>query len=72
MSSSAEGIAKQLTDGNVSVDYVFYYAYMQPDSDEGAMTLKMAEELMKANVPPFQNFLQGLRIAKISPKRILL
>ncbi|KAF2131474.1 hypothetical protein P153DRAFT_196104 [Dothidotthia symphoricarpi CBS 119687] len=72
LGSSAEDIAKSLRDGDVSADYVFYYAYLPPKSDKNAMDPSQADELVEANVGPFKNFLNSLPLAGLKPKRILL
>ncbi|KAF4980522.1 hypothetical protein FZEAL_3457 [Fusarium zealandicum] len=73
MSSSPEEIAKSLTDNGVSADYVFYYTYVQPKVDgKSGMDPSMAKDLVEANAPLFENFMQALEAAEIKPKRILL
>ncbi|KZM22460.1 uncharacterized protein EKO05_0000846 [Ascochyta rabiei] len=72
MTSPAHDIAQAFRDANVMAEYVFYYAYLPPQSGHSAMDPKTAEELVQVNVPPFKNFLGSLPIAGIRPKRILL
>ena len=72
LGATAEDIAQALRYANVNAEYVFYYAYLKPKTEMSAMDPGMAEELVKANVPPFENFLDSLPLAGIRPKRILL
>ena len=72
LSSSGEQIAKSFKDDGVEADYVFYYAYLPPNTDKSAMDPSTAEDLMEANIPPFKNFLESLPLAGLKPKRILL
>ncbi|KAM0343536.1 hypothetical protein ACHAPU_008431 [Fusarium lateritium] len=73
MSSSPEEIAKSLSENGVTADYIFYYTYVQPKIEGmSGMDPVMADELVKANAPLFENFIQALENAEIKPKRILL
>lgn len=72
LGSTAEDIAQSLRDANVDAKYVFYYAYLKPKTEKSAMDPSMAEDLVKANVPPFESLLDSLPLAGIKPKRILL
>ncbi|KAK4502938.1 hypothetical protein PRZ48_006365 [Zasmidium cellare] len=54
-----------------SVDYVFFYGYLNPKG-KSAMDPSMADALIETNVPLFENFLQALDKNNIVPKRILL
>lgn len=74
LSASSKDVAKQLKDAGVRADYVFYYAYAQPPSDDGksGMDPAMADKLFEANVPMFKTFLGALEEAALEPRRILL
>ncbi|KAJ4352602.1 hypothetical protein N0V95_004107 [Ascochyta clinopodiicola] len=72
LGASPEDIAQSLSNAGVAADYVFYYAYLTPKTGKSAMDPSMAEDLIKANVPPFDNLLKSLPIAGIKPQRILL
>ncbi|KAH7141678.1 hypothetical protein EDB81DRAFT_898904 [Dactylonectria macrodidyma] len=71
LGSSASEVKESLTQAGVVADYVFFYAYYQPDGESG-METSMAQALYDANVPLFNNFVTGLELAGIEPKRILL
>ncbi|GAP92498.1 putative NAD dependent epimerase dehydratase [Rosellinia necatrix] len=73
LSSPGEEIAKALREANVQADYAFFYSYVQPahTSDSG-MSVEIASALVGLNVPMFENFLQGLEMATLKPKRIVL
>lgn len=71
LTGSADQLASQLRDGDVQADYIFYYGYISPKS-VSAMNPKAEEELVEANVPIFENFLEALTSAELQPKRILL
>ncbi|KAI0468463.1 hypothetical protein F4859DRAFT_517017 [Xylaria cf. heliscus] len=68
--SSAESIAKRLSEAHVKAAYVFYYAYLQPVTD--GMSPEVAQDLIRVNVPMFRNLLDALPLADTTPKRILL
>lgn len=70
--STPEDIAKQLTDKNVTADYVFFYSYAQPKPEPGKPAWSNAQELADTNSALLRNFLGGLDAAKITPKRFLL
>jgi nucleoside-diphosphate-sugar epimerase len=71
-SSTSEQIARTFKDAGVEADYVFYFAYLPPKTDKSAMDPSVAEDLLKSNVPPFENFLAALPLARLNPNRILL
>ncbi|KAK4897782.1 hypothetical protein LTR27_004554 [Elasticomyces elasticus] len=71
LKSSGEDIASSLTKAKVVADYVFFYGYIHPHG-KSAMDPAMADALVEANAPIFDNFLQALPLAEIKPKRILL
>ncbi|KAG9521966.1 hypothetical protein KCV07_g3378, partial [Aureobasidium melanogenum] len=65
-------IARQLKERNIKADYVFFFAYLQPQPEEGGSLWSAAEELVKVNKALLANFLEGLAQASAIPKRILL
>ena len=67
LSSTAEGIAQSLRKAQVEAEYVFYYAYLKPKTWKSAMDPSLAEDLVQANLPPFENFLDSLLLAGIKP-----
>lgn len=69
---SPETIAKTLAAAKVTATYVFFYSYLQPKPPPGAPAWSNADELVKVNGALFENFINALPIAKISPARILL
>ncbi|KAI7330792.1 hypothetical protein KC315_g5486 [Hortaea werneckii] len=69
---SPEQIARQLKEGDIKADYVFFFAYIQPSPAPGRSIWSAAEELVKVNKSLLSNFLQGLAGANAVPKRILL
>lgn len=73
LSTSGQDIAQVLRDANVQADYVFFYSYLQPsDAKASGMSVEMAHALVELNVPIFNNFLEGLELAALKPKRIAL
>ncbi|KAF5637018.1 nad dependent epimerase dehydratase family [Fusarium sp. NRRL 25303] len=70
--SSAESIAEELQHARVRAEYLFYYAYLQPDSVLDPMSPEAAQSLIDTNVPMFENLLEALPLANTVPKRILL
>ncbi|KAF4949915.1 hypothetical protein FSARC_13336 [Fusarium sarcochroum] len=70
--SSAESIAEKLQHARVTAEYLFYYAYLQPDSVLDPMGPEAAQDLISTNVPMFTNLLEALPLANTVPKRILL
>lgn len=42
-------IARQLKERNIKADYVFFFAYLQPQPEEGGSLWSAAEELVKVN-----------------------
>ncbi|KAH6695610.1 hypothetical protein F5X68DRAFT_198644 [Plectosphaerella plurivora] len=73
-SASHESLADTLRDSIPSVDYLFYYTYIQPplESGESAMDPAVAQKLVDANVPVLGAFLGALETAELAPKRFLL
>lgn len=73
LGASGSDIKDVLLQNGVKADYVFFYAYLQPkESGASGMETSMAQTLYDANVPLFDNFVTGLELAGIEPKRILL
>ncbi|CAJ0554475.1 Ff.00g129880.m01.CDS01 [Fusarium sp. VM40] len=72
LTQSADQVKDSLVQAGVQADYVFFYAYLQPSSSESGMSTSMAQGLYDLNVPMFDNFITGLELANIEPKRILL
>lgn len=70
--SSAATIARSLQLAQAKADYVFYYAYLQPESVVDPMHPDAAKGLIETNVPMFQNLLDALPLADTVPRRILL
>ncbi|KAF4460647.1 nad dependent epimerase dehydratase family [Fusarium albosuccineum] len=70
--SSAESIARELQRAQVKAGYLFYYAYLQPDSVLDPMSPEAAQVLIDTNAPMLQNLLDALPLAYTVPKRILL
>lgn len=69
---SAESIAEELQRAHVAAEYLFYYAYLQPDSVLDPMSPGAAKALIDTNAPMFENLLKALPLANTVPKRILL
>lgn len=71
--SPASEIKDALVKAGVNADYVFFYTYLQPKSKTmGGMGVSSAKALYETNVPLFDNFVTGLELAEIIPRRILL
>jgi nucleoside-diphosphate-sugar epimerase len=71
LTESGNTIASRLKETGVNAEYVFFYGYMHPKG-MSAMDVNSEEQMAKANVPVFDNFLKALPLANIKPKRILL
>ncbi|KAI9659752.1 MAG: hypothetical protein M1831_003650 [Alyxoria varia] len=70
--SGEKELGQVLKDNNVSADYVFFFAYIQPTPKPGSGLWSNAEELVQVNTLLLRNFLGALPIAGITPKRIML
>ncbi|KFA67516.1 hypothetical protein S40285_07998 [Stachybotrys chlorohalonatus IBT 40285] len=70
--SSAASIAEALHDAQAKADFLFYYAYLQPESVLDPMSPEAANALISTNVPMFRNLLDALPMADTVPRRILL
>ncbi|KAH7182346.1 uncharacterized protein B0J16DRAFT_363284 [Fusarium flagelliforme] len=69
--TDGQTVADTLRKHGVVADYVFFYAYLSGDVEDD-MSPAAADELIKVNVPLFDNLLDGLRISGLTPRRILL
>lgn len=72
LNSPGSEIAQALRESGVHVDYVFYFAYMEPREVGTGMDAEIADIIYDANVPLFENLVEALEAVPISPKRILL
>jgi hypothetical protein len=71
-SGSPEDIARALAPVQESDPYVFFYAYMQPKTEDHETVWSNVEELERVNSRLLDSFLQALELANIAPKRVLL
>lgn len=53
-------------------DYVFFFSYIQTKPLEGKGLWSDAEEMTRVNTLLLTNFLGGLELADIKPKRFML
>ncbi|KAH8883348.1 hypothetical protein GQ53DRAFT_882990 [Thozetella sp. PMI_491] len=67
-----QSIADTLSKRNVTADVVFFYSYMQPRPEPGQKVWSNAEALVEANGALLRNFLASLKLASITPSRVLL
>ncbi|KAI1609398.1 hypothetical protein EDD37DRAFT_640460 [Exophiala viscosa] len=66
-------IGKALEGKIPKVDHVFFFSYMQPVQKGGVLNMwSDAEELTRVNGDLLENFIGGLKHAKLQPKRFLL
>ncbi|CAH0004480.1 unnamed protein product [Clonostachys byssicola] len=66
-------IAECLSGTIKDVDHVFYFSYMQPPPKGDVLDLwAHADELAKINLSLFRNFIGGLQLAGLKPKRFML
>jgi nucleoside-diphosphate-sugar epimerase len=65
-------IAKSLKEANVQCTHVFCYAYLQPKVKSGAAIWSNAQELVDINKKIFDNLIDALPAANITPSRFLL
>lgn len=55
------------------VDHVFFFSYTQPDQKGGVLGMwSDADALAKVNADLISNFIEGLKLASLTPKRFLL
>ena len=67
-----EDIASTLKDKGVKADYVFFFSYIQVEPKAGGGLWSDAEEMCRVNTELLANFLGGLKLANIKPKRFML
>ena len=72
LQAKPEAIAKLLQKANVRVDYIFFYAYLQPRPPPGARAWSNQQELLEVNAALLRNFLQAIPQAGVRPERFLL
>jgi hypothetical protein len=71
-SSSPEEIAKSLGLIRELDPYVFFYAYMQPKTEDHEAVWSNVEKLEEVNAGLLSSFLKALEIADVTPKKFLL
>jgi nucleoside-diphosphate-sugar epimerase len=70
---SPETIAAALQKHGIGkVDHVFFYSYIQLPSPPGQRLWANAEEMCTVNTKLLSNFLTGLKLAELIPRRIML
>lgn len=69
---SPDEIANVLKDKGVKADYVFFFAYLQPPPKEGKGLWSDAEEMTRVNSLLLDNFIGGLKVAGMQPKKFML
>lgn len=71
---SPDEIGKVLKDNNVGGEnvYVFFFAYLQPPPKEGKGLWSDAQEMVRVNSALLDNFIGGMRVAGVHPKRFML
>ncbi|KIX94629.1 uncharacterized protein Z520_09675 [Fonsecaea multimorphosa CBS 102226] len=67
-----EDIAQVLKSAEVQVDYIFFYAYLQPRPPPGEPAWSNQQELLEVNSALLRNFLEAIPRAGVQPKRFLL
>ena len=67
-----EDVAQALGVVQEADPYVFFYAYMQPKTEEHEGVWRNVDKLVEVNGRLFSSFLKALDIAQVVPKRILL
>ena len=73
LNSTPEEIAKQLRAGGVDqVDYIFFYVFMPAPSETRLTLWKKAGQVCELNGKIMDQFLQGIVLAGLRPKRVLL
>lgn len=70
--TNPQTIAATLRAKNVTADHVFFFSYVQPPPKEGQGLWSNAEEMVRVNCELLENFLQGLQLAAVTPKRFML
>ncbi|KAJ9621050.1 hypothetical protein H2204_012031 [Knufia peltigerae] len=72
LQSDPKEIAAILNAAVDKVQYIFYYAYLQPKVEDGNLLWSNDQQLVDVNVAMLSNFLQALGNTNIKPKRFLL
>ena len=72
LQSEPQEIATALSTAGRQVQYIFYYAYLQPKPEAGGHLWSNDQELVDVNVAMLSNFLRALEHTTIVPKRFLL
>jgi nucleoside-diphosphate-sugar epimerase len=65
-------IADILKEKKVTADHVFFFSYVQPPPLPGKGLWSDADEMARVNSELVKNFLEGLKLASITPKRFML
>lgn len=60
------------TNGVSDSDYALFFAYIQTEPKQRTALWAGAKELAEVNGQLFLNFLEGMKVAGIKPKRVLL
>ncbi|KAJ4245256.1 hypothetical protein NW762_014126 [Fusarium torreyae] len=71
-SGSAADVASSLKQVRGERLYVFFYAYLQPKTEEHEGVWQNVEKLKETNEKLFSTFLEALELADLKPRRILL
>ena len=72
LQSEPREIATILNAALEKVQYIFYYAYLQPKPEDGNAMWSNDQQLVDVNSAMLSNFLQALGHTNIKPKRFLL
>ncbi|KAK3066566.1 hypothetical protein LTR53_017034 [Teratosphaeriaceae sp. CCFEE 6253] len=68
-----EDIGSVLKEHKVTADHVFFFSYIQPPPKAGSGGIwSDADELVRVNSSLLSNFLEGMKIAGITPRRFML
>lgn len=71
--TNPQDIAQTLREHSVTADHVFFFSYIQPPPKPGQPGIwSDAEELVRVNSRLVSNFLAALKLASITPKRVML
>ncbi|KAF3483937.1 aldo-keto reductase family protein [Arthroderma uncinatum] len=72
LNSTPLELANVMKEQGVKADYVFFFSYVQPEPKDGGGIWSAADELVRVNTAMLSNFLEALKLAEITPKRVML
>ncbi|EGE01678.1 NAD dependent epimerase/dehydratase [Trichophyton equinum CBS 127.97] len=72
LNSTPVELAMAMKENGVKADYIFFFSYIQSEPEDGGGIWSAAEELVRVNTAMLSNFLDAVKLAGITPKRVML